>query len=653
MRVRRFTSIIIASACMVLAVAVGVFPQNTQELDRLAEDYYAKRDFTRAIETWMLILDQEPGNERVQKKIERVYEEKYQRDIAFQRAKINHRQAKKKLIINVGTKDPDQAFENFSEGKSKAEEALKNFVIAYRIDPKDPELQIMKEEMRELDKDLKTAEAKIELDRRKRAKYMEYMNCARERMEKELYDSSIECWDGVLGIIPDDRDALEGKRKAELAINNRLRFEKVQGLLVQGGVLLAEKKLFDARQVYKQVLGLDPRNGDARDRIEEIDQRLEEARYAQQKLQQAEGFYISGNNYLNEFKFDAAEEEYRNILDLMKDYKDVKQKLAGLPGMRRDYQGRMQRERIRNIERGLEAGMVAYAEGRYDGAISSFEEVLQLDERNELARKQLSLAKDAKSIEEEEKVDANSPYFDLVNVLVSSGKALYDRGQYAESRKKWDKILQLFPRNKIATGYMLKCMKDNPAEFEAFSKNIVEEGRDMLAKKQMKRARSKFELVKSIYPAYPGIDNLLRSTVAEEAAVPRIVDKAATPAELNARYNLGLNYYRKGGEENIRNALNEFRWVYARDPGNTRALININKIESILRISKGEAVAARVELSEEQKARVRQYYYRGITYYSSNDFPRAIQEWRKVLAIDRNHERARNNIKKCLVLLRK
>jgi len=82
---KQITSLVIAAACVLLALSSGVvFPQTAQELDRLAEEYYAKRDFTRAIETWMIILDQEPNNERIQKKIERVYEEKYQRDIAFQ-----------------------------------------------------------------------------------------------------------------------------------------------------------------------------------------------------------------------------------------------------------------------------------------------------------------------------------------------------------------------------------------------------------------------------------------------------------------------------------------------------------------------------------------------------------------------------------------
>ncbi len=647
------TSIAVMLAIIVSqVVTVDLFSQSAQELDRLAEEYYAKRDFTRAIETWMIVLEQEPTNERIQKKIERVYDEKYRRDVAFMKARIYSKEAKKKLILNLEEKNIDAAFRAFQEGKKKAEEALSNFVTAYRIDPLDPEMQLMKEDMRELDRDIKAAEAKIELDRKKREKYLALLACGRENMKAELFRESLECWDNLLAIIPDDSEGLEGKRKAELAITNRLKFEKVQNLLGQGKVLFDEKKYFDARQVYKEVLGLDPRNGEAKDKISEIDQKLEEARYAEQKRLQAEGFYSAGINYLNEYKFDSAEEEFRNVLDLIKDYKDTKKRLAEIPFLKKEYLNRLQREKIQKIERGIDAGMVAYAEGRFDIAISKFEEVLALDPKNDLAKKQISLAKDAKSIEEEEKVDANSPYYGLVNVLTSSGKQLYEAGNYMESRKKWERILQLFPKNKAATIYMLKCLKENPKEFERFSKSLVEEGRDLLKTKNFIRAKSKFELVKSIYPDYPGIGNLLRAASAGEVVRP--IEKGATAGAINAKYNLGLAYYRKGGEGNIKKALQEFRWVYAMDPNNINALVNINKIESILRVSRGEGEGAgKIALTDEQRRMVRQYYYKGISYYANNKFDKAIQEWRKVLAIDRNHENARNNIKKCLVLLRK
>jgi lipopolysaccharide biosynthesis regulator YciM len=57
--------------------------------------------------------------------------------------------------------------------------------------------------------------------------------------------------------------------------------------------------------------------------------------------------------------------------------------------------------------------------------------------------------------------------------------------------------------------------------------------------------------------------------------------------------------------------------------------------------------------SDRQKELIRKYYFRGINYYSSNKFEKAISEWRKVLAIDPGHQKSKNNIRKCLILLRK
>jgi tetratricopeptide (TPR) repeat protein len=49
---------------------------------------------------------------------------------------------------------------------------------------------------------------------------------------------------------------------------------------------------------------------------------------------------------------------------------------------------------------------------------------------------------------------------------------------------------------------------------------------------------------------------------------------------------------------------------------------------------------------------VRELYFRGINYYSANRYQDAIAEWRKVLAIDPNHEKAKNNIRQTLILLK-
>ena len=56
-------------------------------------------------------------------------------------------------------------------------------------------------------------------------------------------------------------------------------------------------------------------------------------------------------------------------------------------------------------------------------------------------------------------------------------------------------------------------------------------------------------------------------------------------------------------------------------------------------------------LTEKQRELVNKYYNNGIIYYTSNNFQKAMQEWRKVLAIDPGNIKARNNIRKVLAFM--
>jgi tetratricopeptide (TPR) repeat protein len=250
---------------------------------------------------------------------------------------------------------------------------------------------------------------------------------------------------------------------------------------------------------------------------------------------------------------------------------------------------------------------------------------------------------------EEEVVDVDSPYYSIVNPLIISGKQLYDRGNYIESRKRWDEILRLFPKNRVSLEYLLKCeLALNPAAFQDFAQKIVEEGKGLLDGGKYAKALTKFELIRSISADYPEINELIaQAKRGTERAAPAGVNQQ----DIEARYALGMELYQRGGKANIEAALANFRWVVANNPNHARSLIAMNRIESQLRYGGGEAAPERAGLTEKQKELVRTYYYNGINYYTNNNFDRAIEEWRKVLVIDPTHEKARNNIRKSLVLL--
>jgi tetratricopeptide (TPR) repeat protein len=280
-----------------------------------------------------------------------------------------------------------------------------------------------------------------------------------------------------------------------------------------------------------------------------------------------------------------------------------------------------------------------------------------MDAKNSLALDYLEKTKDALKEQQDEEVDESSPYYDLIQSLIVSGKTLYSRGDFAGSRSRWEKIRNLFPNNRIAIEYILRCdLKLDPVSFQRFSELIVQNGMDALSSKNTKKALSIFTMIKTISPEYPGIDALIAKsqTVKTKRKVTQ-TGVEVSQAEIDRRYQLGLSLYKNGGEGNLRAALDNFKWIVGVDPENMKAAINMSKIESQLRIGAAGAEPEQQgpKLTENQKRLVREYYLRGINYYSNNNFEKAIEEWRKVISLDPNNEKAKNNIRKCLALLKK
>lgn len=615
-----------------------LYPESVDEIDRRATDYYNNKEFSKALGEWLGILEIDPENESAQKKIEMLYEEKHRKDVSFQTAKYLYRDS----LDSIAKGDIEKA-------KDNSDRAIASFVTAYRIDPKDAELQIMKEDMRKLQEEVQIELAKKRLSEGLKKRYLALMKEADANIKSQQFETAVKNYKEVLSFVPNDIAAMEGLRNAELAISNRLKYERIQSLLVAGIALFDGKKYKEARGDFNEVLGLDAKNREAKDYIRKIDDILEESRNYEMKRLQAEQFYLSGIENIKNKNFDQAVDDFENVLALIKNYKDTVERLNSIDRLRREYLEELKLLKLKNIDREFQNGLIAYADARYKEALSHFERTIMLDPANDLAKKYIQRVKDALKDIEEEVVDNDSPYYDVVNSLAVSGRQLYDKGDYIGSRQRWEKILRLFPKNRLAQEFLLKCeFRINPEAFSQFATKIVDEGQDFLREKKYERALRQFELIQTIVPTYPGIGALI---AAAKKGMEKKAEPGASPQEIEARYAEAMNLYRRGGRENTEQALKNFRWIMAKDPNNVKALINVNRIESQLRLGGVEATEKRGALTEKQKQLVRTYYYNGINYYTNNNFDRAIEEWRKVLAIDPEHEKARNNIRKCLVLL--
>ena len=637
-----YAIILVASVLMAYAPdAVKAQGVDYQELEEQAEKYYREKDYNRAVAIWLNILDNDPENVRIQKRIEDIYELKQEKSIELQKAKLYYKITRKRF-----------AQEQLKEGVSSGTQAINSFIIAYRIDPRDPEMKELLVDMRELEKEIDAAKEKIRVSEVMRRRYEELKAQALLFMEEEQYEDALKNWNKILRFLPKDVDALEGKRKCRLAIDNRLKFEKIRNYLARGKGLYENKDYQLAKIEFDQVLKIDPSNREAKNYIKDIDEKLEEIRLFEQRAQQAEDFYVSGKSNIRKENFDQAEEDFESALALIDGYKDARKLLNSIDRLRKEYIEREKARKMETINKEFQDGMLALSDGRFVDAIAAFSKTLYLDPGNKQARKYLAQAKDAQKQIEEEQVDSNSPYYDIVNALAASGSDLYRKGKYRESMEMWDRILELFPKNRNANVNRLRCfLKINPSAYDRLTKSTIADGRTLLKKKDFSDALKKFELIKSISPRYAGIDSLIAQAKRGLSVGKTAELSTSEKSTVAVMYKRALALYSRGGGKNYRKAAELLRDVVDKDPGNTKAIISLNKIEVQLRGVGVERVSAGRALSEEQKQRVRKHYYTGINYYSRNDYTKAISEWRKVLAIDPNHIKAKNNIRKTLVFL--
>ncbi len=641
------------TALIMMLGSITVFTQSVEEMDRRAQRHLDNKEFSKAVSIWLNILDLNPDNKDIQKKIEMLYELKQKKDLSLERAKYNYKISKMEIVKNRAKNiSLDNAEKNLKKSKDKSAVAFANFVTAYRIDPKDPEMQLIREDMERLEKIIASEEKKLRISIAQREKARQLTLLAQKAMNESQFKVALGYWAGILEFMPENVEAQEGKRQAQIAIDNIIRYESIKRYIASGTLLFNQEKYTESRQDFMNVLQLDPQNTTAEDYIEKIDDVINQKKRFEQKQRQAQNFYASGIRNLKGNLFNEARDDFENALALIPNFRDARARLAGIESLRKAYERREQERRLRTINTEFQNGMIALTEGNYGRAISAFEKTLKLDPENKLAAVYILRAKDAQRQVDEEIVDDNSPYFDFVNSLIVSGNKLYEEGNYIESKKRWEQILELFPKNKLAATSLLKCeLKMNPGQKNLFASRIIEEGRELLKKRDVIGARRKFELVESISPDYPGLKGLLSQVGKKGVFEPAPTLSGADKSEINRRFNLGMSLYRRGGADNIKKALVQLKWVAAHDPGNIQAVVSVNKIEAQIRSGSSAPVKAEGGLNEKQEALVRRYYYSGINYYSNNDFKRAIAEWRKVLAIDPNHTRARNNIRKCLVLL--
>jgi tetratricopeptide (TPR) repeat protein len=634
---------IACAICLVVAVCTGTYPATVKDLDREAQAHRDKRDLRQAINLWLGALEIEPDNEHIQLKIEEVYETKLKKDNLFEISKRSYRIARIKL--------KEEKDIEIQKGIDVGKSSINDWEVAAGLDPFDDEIKGRLEDMKILDQEIRAAIEKLRLSQAKRERIENLKKLAREEMKKQNpdYKAALNLWEEVLSIASNDGEAQEGKRKCLLALEDLLRYNNIRRYMAQGKEFFERNEFRPARREFQEVLNLDPRHREARDYIEKINDLLEETAQRAQRMEQAESFYRSGINNVNNNKFDAAREDFETALALIKDYKDARQRLNEIDRLRKIFDERDRARRIRLIEQKFQEGIIEYTQGKYKAASDAFIVTLRLDENHEGAKEYLQRALEALRLEEEEVVEENSPLYDIVRSDILAGKDLFARNNFTESKKRWERILNIRPKNKIAREYITMCdIKLNPEKEASMKEEMIRDGKDYLEKKDYRAAFNAFEIIKSIDRKFPNIDILILTAKngIEQARAGNLTRADVT--EIERRLQAGNNLYQRG---DYRGALENYEWVIKKYPNNAQAWLNAEKIRSRQRI--GAEGERRLVLTDENRMLVRRHLFRGIGYYNNKNYQKALQEWGEVLKIEPKNNEARNNIIKLRAMMQR
>jgi len=216
--------------------------------------------------------------------------------------------------------------------------------------------------------------------------------------------------------VPNDPDIQESRRRCQLAVDNRIRFETIRNLLAEGKSLFDGRDYRTARLSYQQVLNLDSRNREARNYIRRVDEELEKIRLHEQRAAQAEIFYQSAMGHLANNEFNLAATDFESAQALVRDYRDVTNRLRDIARLRSEHEERERQRSLHIIQQEFQNGLLAFSQGRFREAITAFDKTLALDPNNTQAREFLNRAREAEREREEEVINEFSPFFTLVKI---------------------------------------------------------------------------------------------------------------------------------------------------------------------------------------------------------------------------------------------
>lgn len=302
------------------------------------------------------------------------------------------------------------------------------------------------------------------------------------KISQGQYDIAINYFRDGVRTSPEDRTSFE--TGIQLALDQK----KINELHQQGLRLVQEQKLTEAKNIFNQIIEMNPNHQDAKKQIENLTVLL--AQKQEQKDQQIQPLYTQALAYMNAGNWTEAIKYLEKINDLQPNYADVNKLHA--QAQEQQYQQLLGEQKLDNF---YMKGIENFEAGNYTVALANFERVAELDpnyrdieSRIQTARKEISRVNDLMN---------KMPNREDVTLTETEDNFQYESSTYSSTNLSSQ---QLFTE---------KSRQLNAAIDSQLVQNYYQEALDLLEQQEWQRAIILLEKVRLIKANYKNTEFLI------------------------------------------------------------------------------------------------------------------------------------------------
>lgn len=388
---------------------------------------------------------------------------------------------------------------------------------------------------------------------------------------------------------------VEQKRRDKLTIvekkEERRQIQSQTSALIREGKIAYSKRQYDeAREAFYSVLDIDPQNKTALNYLKLIRIRIDKEKAVALK-RKTEELYREGIKNYKQKDYESAIENFLQVNNLIPDYKkanyylDMSEKNIKKERFRESELGPEEEVSIREVEEEIvgEEIEVEIVEPREQEIV--IEEKIEIKEeikyKTEEETVQAQLSNREKLLQQKQEIEA----------LIEEAKALYSDQMNNAAREKFEEVLEIDPKNRIALNY---------------------------------------------------IDIITGKTEVEEVIEEKEI--VGTPeVKAQGMYDAALSLYKKRDYESAREIFIELNGFY---PAYKKTVYYLTKIDEILgkEKAKKESLLTKEE-RRKKKEQINEISEEANAFYRNNEYDKAKEKYQQILEIDEENRNAKKYIK--------